>query len=145
LNHTPLMSTETGLSSSHLMDFHLRTSWVFDCNSVFESYYCVKNQPDQNNFVWIRSFEDVSVISLPNCEVTTTFKGIWELEDTSRVLDPIQIVVLKKPPKLIALFKVKSESPSLPNKIMLKTIDLEKHKTKFYEIDALIPSSTILS
>lgn len=95
--------------------------------------------------MWINSNEDVSLVSLPNCEVSTIFRGVWELEDTSRVLDPIQMVVLKKPPKIIALLKVKNESPSLPNQIVIKTVDMEKKKAKFYTSSLIMPNSSLNS
>lgn len=95
--------------------------------------------------MWINCHEDVSLVSLPSCEVSTIFRGIWELEDTSRVLDPIQMVVLKKPSKIIALMKVKDESPSLPNQIVIKTVDMEKRKAKFYTSSSIMPNSNLKS
>lgn len=125
-------------------EVHPRTSWVsFSNQKVYESYYSVKNVADNNNFIWISSNEDVSQVSLPSCEVTTIFRGIWELEDTSRVLDPIQLVILKKPPKIIALLKVKDESPTLPKELIIKTIDMEKRKAKFYTSSSIMPNSRI--
>jgi hypothetical protein len=113
-------------------------------HAVYESYFGVKNVVENNTFVWIKSSEDVAIVSLPDCKVTNTYKGVWELEDGSRVVDPIQSVVMKKPNKILFLLKAKAESPTLANKIIIKALDLEKGKFKFYETEKLIPNCKIL-
>lgn len=97
---------------------------------------------DGNSFVWVKSSEDVALVSLPQGEVTSTFKGVWELEDGSRVIDPIQVVAMKKPAKILFLLKAKAESPTLANKIILKSLEIDKGKFKYYEIDKVLPTGT---
>lgn len=77
---------------------------------------------------------------MPQGDVTNTLKGVWELEDGSRVIDPIQVVAMKKPAKILFLLKAKAESPSLPNKIIVKSLEIDKGKFKYYEIDKVLPT-----
>ena len=93
--------------------------------------------------MWIKSSEDISIISLPQGEITNSYKGVWELEDGSRLVDPVQVVSLKKPPKVVFLLKAKSDSPTMANKLIIKSLDLEKNKFKFYDADKLIPNSRL--
>lgn len=110
---------------------------------VYESYFGVKNSHQHKEvMVWMSSIDTLTIIKLPDMVPIEKAQEMWELEDSTKTVDPITAIVLHKPLKLMCFFKVKSDSKVMAKKIMLKTLDIERRKVKIYELDKIIPNSS---
>lgn len=114
---------------------------------MFEQFFTVKNILERGVVVWVKSTEDIEVVTLADGSTKHHFKGVWELEDGSRKIEPIQIAVLKRPFKIMFLFKVKDDSNTSAKKTLIKTYEIldppKNAKIKFYETENLVPNSKL--
>lgn len=106
--------------------------------SAFDSYFTVKNLHESPDILWASAYDSFSIVHLNEMRVGSKVSNMWEMENGSMLIDPIQCAVMKKPHKIVCLFKVKAENSTKAKKIFVKTLAMEKHKQKMYEMDALI-------
>ena len=111
---------------------------------AFESYFTVKNLIVSDVFVWASSIDALTLMNSKDLQPKTVLQTVWELEDGSRLVDPIQVAVLAKPLKIICLFKVKPESRSSVGCFFIKSVEVEKNnRQKLYELNAFIPNCSL--
>jgi len=110
---------------------------------VYDNYFTVKNLQDHKSILWMASSDLLVMFSLQELKITQKIQNMWELENGSLQVDPIQAIIMKKPYKLLCLFKVKAESKLRAKKTIVKTFDLEKSKQKIYEMDEIISGCSI--
>ena len=110
---------------------------------VYDSYFAVKNLQDSKSVLWMASSDLLVMYSLQELKITQKMPNMWELENGSLQVDPIQAVIMRKPYKLLCLFKVKAESQLRAKKTIVKTFDLEKSKQKIYEMDEIVPGCSL--